>query len=335
MKNCVLLTFFLLLVSFVTFAAKTADLVIYTYDSFAGEPTKAIIPKFEKEYNCHVKVLSYGDAGSVLGRIILEKNNPKADIFLGIDANLLPKALKEGIFQQYKPSNIFRIKDKALIFDKTFHVIPYDYGAIALVYNKEYLKGNPPTSFKELLSPRWKRSLIVEDPRTSSTGSSFLVWTVAVFTEKGYLDYWKKLLPNILTITSGWDEAFGMLSKGEAPIMVSYATDAAYSQYYYRSNKYGVVIPSEGAYIQMEGVGILKGARHLTLAKRFMDFVLTDAFQKEIPLTQWMYPVTDVPLPSVYKYAPEIKKIVSVDPEEVARRLEVWIKNWADVIASK
>ena len=333
MKYC----FFLIVLFslFATVLVASADLVIYTYDSFAGEPAKAIIPKFEKEYDCHVKVLSYGDAGSVLGRIILEKNNPKADIFLGIDANLLPKALKEGIFQPYKPSNISRIKDKSLIFDKTFHVIPYDYGAIALVYDKKYLKGKPPASFAELLSSKWRRSLIVEDPRTSSTGTAFLIWTIAVFGEKGYLDYWRKLKPNILTITKGWDEAFGMLSKGEAPIMVSYATDAAYSQYYYKSDEFGVVIPTEGAYVQVEGVGILKGAKHLALAKHFMDFVLTDAFQKEIPLTQWMYPVTNVPLPPVYKYAPEIKKIVSVAPSEVAEKLETWIKNWADMIASK
>ena len=38
----------------------SAELVIYTSDSFAGGIAKVVIPKFEKAYNCKVKLVSIG-----------------------------------------------------------------------------------------------------------------------------------------------------------------------------------------------------------------------------------------------------------------------------------
>lgn len=329
MKKFVLSLFLVALIAIGVFATET--LTVYTYDSFISGMAKQIGPVFEKMYNCKVNFLSFGDAGNLLSRLILERSHPRADVVIGLSQSQIPLALKEGLFQPYKPSNIASVTNKSLLIDPKFRVIPFDYGALAIVYNRKLMK-DPPKSFRELLESRFSHSLVVEDPRTSSTGLDFLLWTIGVY-GNNWQNYWKKLMGSIKTITSGWDSAFEMLEKGEAPMMVSYATDEAYDYYYYKGSTIGVIIPSEGAYIEIEYAGILKGAKHTALARKFMNFVLSKKFQSAIPLNQWMYPVINVKLPDVYvKYAPKITKTVVVNPSEIQKKLSEWLKDWNALI---
>jgi thiamine transport system substrate-binding protein len=57
--------------------------------------------------------------------------------------------------------------------------------------------------------------------------------------------------------------------------------------------------------------------------------MLSDDFQKHIPLTQWMFPVTNVQLPEVYDYA--------VKPDEILKapanlNIEALINEWEKAI---
>ncbi|HCI29932.1 MAG TPA: thiamine ABC transporter substrate-binding protein [Fervidobacterium sp.] len=306
----------------------SAELVIYTSDSFAGGIARVAIPKFEKTYNCKVKVLSLGSMGDVLARLIVEKRAPKADVVVGLSSEQLQKAISEGILEKYRPVNSKNIVYKDLIND---YGTVYDYGALAMIYNIEKIK-NPPKSFKDLLNPEYKGKIVLVDPRTSSTGLTFLMWTVAAMGEDGAIDYWKKLKNNVLTFTSGWSAAFKMLETGEADIIASYATDAAYSMYEYGSIKYMPVIFEEGAYVLEEYAAIVKGAKNKALARAFIEYILTPEFQREIPLNQWMMPVTNVELPEVFRqYVPSYKKILKVDPN-ITTRLDEILKKWEKAV---
>ncbi|WP_288047275.1 thiamine ABC transporter substrate-binding protein [Pseudothermotoga sp.] len=325
--------FLLVLSIIVAVSVFSQELVIYTYSSFASGIAQKVLPIFEKQNNVKVKLLSFGDAGNVLARLILEKDQPKADVVIGLDQPLLKRAISEGLLIKFVPENISMIKNKELL-DMRGYGIPFDYGAIALVYNTEKIN-NPPKSFKELLDERFKRKLVVQDPRTSSTGLSFMLWTVAVFGEDGFLDYWKSLKNNILTITPGWDEAFSMLETGEADIMVSYATDGAYSYHEYGSLKYLPVVMEEGAFVQIEYAAIVKGSKNIELAKKFIEFVLSKEFQSQVPLNQWMYPVVEIELPEAYKYAPKIDKVLSFDYGIFEQKGKDWLEKWAEVMIGK
>jgi thiamine transport system substrate-binding protein len=325
--------FLLVLSIIVAVSVFSQELVIYTYSSFASGIAQKVLPIFEKQNNVKVKLLSFGDAGNVLARLILEKDQPKADVVIGLDQPLLKRAISEGLLIKFVPENISMIKNKELL-DMQGYGIPFDYGAIALVYNTEKIN-NPPKSFKELLDERFKRKLVVQDPRTSSTGLSFMLWTVAVFGEDGFLDYWKSLKNNILTITPGWDEAFSMLETGEADIMVSYATDGAYSYHEYGSLKYLPVVMEEGAFVQIEYAAIVKGSKNIELAKKFIEFVLSKEFQSHVPLNQWMYPVVEIELPKAYKYAPKIDKVLPFDYSIFEQKGKDWLEKWAEVMIGK
>ena len=90
---------------------------------------------------------------------------------------------------------------------------------------------------------------------------------------------------------------------------------------------------SEGNYLQIEGMGILKGTKNPALAKKFIDFILTGDFQEEIPLTNWMFPVIpSVKLPDSFDYAPKPSRVLSLPSSEIEANQDRWIEGWLEVM---
>src|SRR6056297_2599910 len=87
------------------------ELVVYAYDSFASEwgPGPQVVELFEEKHGITVHLKSIGDAGQVLQRLILEKDDPRADLAIGIDNNLIARAKKEGVLMPYISSKLSRV----------------------------------------------------------------------------------------------------------------------------------------------------------------------------------------------------------------------------------
>ncbi len=313
---------------------ESTELTIYAYDSFVSEwgPGPAIFSAFEEKYGIKISVISAGDAGQVLQKAIIEKDNPRADLLIGIDNNLLAKALSEDIFEPYKSKNLNKIPEE-LLFDNTNNLTPFDYGYFSIIYDSEKIS-NPPASLMDLLKPEYKNSIILMDPRTSSPGLGFLLWTIAEYGE-GFADYWEKLMPSVLTITDGWDSGYGLFTEGEAPMVLSYTTSPAYHAEYEENYRYRTAIFLSGHYMQIEGIGIVKNSKNRKNAELFIDFILEDTIQNIIPLTNWMYPVnTHLELPESFMYAPKPKTTLIIDSKKIDRQLVGWIEEWTSAVTN-
>jgi len=332
-RIALLLVLLMVLSIFATLKPVRAEetLTVYSYDSI--EPwMKEIVPIFEKEHGVKVNLVLLGDAGQVLNRLILEKDNPQADVVVGIDNSYLQKAIQEGLLEQYKPPNAKYIPEWIVKdFDPTFHLTPYDYGAIAIVYKKKEVP-NPPRNFEDLLKPQWKGKLIIEDPRTSSTGMAFLLWTIGVYGEK-WPYFWAKLRDNGVIVVKGWSAGWEMWDKGQAPLFLSYATDPAYSACNYNDTGIGAVFLNDTSYVQIEGAGIVKGAKHPELAKEFVNFLISKEAQEKLPLNQWMFPANgEVTLPKCFSYALKPHNPVKLTPEEISKNTDKWLKEWTAIM---
>ncbi|MBU0935049.1 MAG: thiamine ABC transporter substrate-binding protein [Spirochaetes bacterium] len=298
-------TIFIAVLFTVSCTAKATDeLVIYSYDSFTSEwgPGPAVIAEFEELSGIKVTILGIGDAGQTMARVIEEKAAPKADLIIGIDNHLLPKALQAGILAPYKPANSALVPEQ-LILDQDWHLTPFDYSTFAIIWDSELLT-NPPQSLEDLTKTEYKDKLILMDPRTSTPGLGFAAWTSHVY-GTATADYWKRLAPSILAMTSGWSTGYGLFTSGEAPLVISYTTSAAYHAEYESAGRYRALEFAEGHPIQIEGIGMVHGAKNRVNAERFLDFVLSEGFQKHIPLTNWMYPINPaVELPASFSHSP-------------------------------
>jgi thiamine transport system substrate-binding protein len=313
------------------FGRPERPLTVYTYASFPPILMEQIVDHFQAEYGVQVEFRSFSDTGPLLNQLAQEKKNPQGDVVIGLDNNYLPKALELGILAPYRPQAADRIRPD-LIFDPEFHLTPFDYGYVVFNYDSERLT-RIPTSHRDLLDPEYKGKIVVENPLTSSPGQVFLLTTIALFGEDGYLDFWRALKPNLLTITPGWDEAYGIFTSGEVPLVVSYGASPVYHLIAEGTERYKALVLDGGAYAQIEGVGIVKGTPHLQNAQRLVDYVLSPAFQSLIPETQFMYPVrSDLELPPSFRVAAQAERLFNLPPAEVAANLERWLSAWEQVI---
>ena len=302
------------------------EVVVYTYDSFAAEwgPGPELTEKFEAKTGYKLTLIDCGDSIQAFNRAVLEKEAPQADVIIGIDNNLATQARKSDILEKYEPKDASSIIDanlfKELGNDKL--LTPFDYSHFALIYDTQS-SVPAPKSLEELANPIYKKKIILMDPRTSTPGLGFLAWTVSVF-GNGYADYWKQLQSNILSMTSGWSEGWGMFLNGEAPLVISYTTSPAYNVEYEDNDRFVALIFNEGHVQQVEGYGLLKGALNPEGAKAFMDYLISEEAQSILPLTQWMYPVNkNVKLPDSYKKAAPIpEKTLITDTEATEKAVE-------------
>jgi thiamine transport system substrate-binding protein len=309
-ENLSLLFFAVLLLSLFTACRRDSvsqsgnEVVIWTYDSFNSEwgPGPDVAKVFEEKTGIKLRWVSHGDAGEILARLLLEGKNAGADVILGLDQNLAPRIMDSGLLEAYRPKGAENILSE-LVLDPGFRLIPMDYSYFAIVYDSEKLP-NPPQRLEDLTAERFRGSVILIDPRTSSPGLGFFGWVKEVYGE-GWKDYWLRLSPSILTIADGWSSAYGLFTRGEAPMVLSYTTSPGYHLEYEDTERYRAAIFSDGHALQIEAAGLLQAAVNKDNAKTFLDFMLTEDFQNIIPLTNWMYPVTDIPLPPSFRINPK------------------------------
>ncbi|MCF7791602.1 MAG: thiamine ABC transporter substrate-binding protein [Victivallales bacterium] len=319
---------FLLLLSASCGKKKNSNtLTVYLPDSYSWLKETGTCKSFEKKNECKIKFVYFEAAVNIVSRMSLEKSNPKADILMGLSRTTFIRAKKLGVLEKYKPENADKIISGNNIFSG-FYATPFDYGGLAIIYNKNKLGGSL-NSFNDLTDLR--RELVLTDPRTSTTGQDFLLWTIALY-GKNWKSFWRKLKPAILTVTKGWNSAFSKLETGEAAAMVSYASDKAYNIYKYHNSRFDVFVPENSGFKQIEGNALVKKQDIKQISKKYIQFMLSDKIQSKIFLHNWMFPVTEVKLPEIAKYYVKPKKYCSISNEEIEKNLTSWLEEWAAIV---
>lgn len=324
MKTLLLVTTGLLSAN--VFAADT--LTVYTYSSFTAEwgPGPKIKQAFEKACDCTLNLVPLEDGVAILNRLRLEGNHSKADLVLGLDDALISEAKQSGLFAPH-PAKLDGIKVPGGWQDDTF--VPYDYGYFAFVYDKDKLK-QPPKSLKELVE-RPDLQVIYQDPRTSTPGQGLMLWMKSVYGDKAPAA-WAELAKKTVTVTKGWSEAYGMFLDGEADMVLSYTTSPAYHLIAESKPQYQAAAFEEGHYRQVEVAAKLKRAKQGKLADQFLQFMVSPAFQQEIPTGNWMYPVIDTPLPKGFEQMITVAKPLAFSSDEVAANRKGWIREWLQAV---
>lgn len=323
--------------------AGPGQLNVMTHDSFAV--TDSVLKAFEKENNVKVNVTLSGDVGSALNKAILTKSAPLADVFYGIDNTFLSRGLTAGIYEPYQ-SPLLNQMPMEFQLDKTNAVSPVDFGDVCINYDKAFFSGKNlpiPTSLDDLLKPEYRGLLVIENPAISSPGLSFLLTTIAKYGNQGYLDYWRQLRSNGVVVVNDWNTAYytnfsGSSGKGAQPMVVSYNTSPA-AEVVYATTKLtdaptASLIGDGMCWRQVEFVGILKGAKNLPMARKFVDFMLGRSFQEDIPLKMYMYPANaGAALPEEFaKYVQVPAHAASLSPELIAANLDTWIVQWRKIV---
>ena len=324
-------------------SAKPAILTVMTHDSFAA--SEEVIKGFEDEHGVEVHFVKAGDTGAALNKAILSKSAPLADVFFGVDNNFLSRALEEDLFVAYSSPLLDEIPD-AFELDAEHRVLPVDYGDVCINYDKAYFAEQglaAPASLDDLTKAEYAELLAVENPATSSPGLAFLLATIAEYGDPGYLAYWAALRENGVVVVSDWETAYyGNFSassgQGPQPMVVSYGSsppaEVIFAETELSEAPTASLVGENMCYRQVEFVGILKGTEQQSLAEKFVDFLLGQTFQEDVPMQMFVFPVNEnAALPeefSAYAQIPELP--AQLDSAEITANREAWITAWDEVV---
>ncbi|NRA98950.1 MAG: thiamine ABC transporter substrate binding subunit [Rhodobacteraceae bacterium] len=310
--------------------AQTPVLTVYTYDSFVTDwgPGPAVEEAFEATCNCDLEFVAAGDGAALLARLRLEGARTDADVVLGLDTNLTAAARETGLIAPHGLS----ADDLDLPIaweDDAF--LPFDWGYFAFVYDSSKTP-EAPSNFRDLAQSDTK--IIIQDPRSSTPGLGLLLWVKAAYGEDA-AEVWQDLSDNIVTVTKGWSEAYGLFLEGESDMVLSYTTSPAYHLIAEEDPTKAAAAFDEGHYMQIEVAGIVEGSDQTDLAKSFLEFILSDGFQGVIPTTNWMYPakVASDGLPDGFETLITPETSLIFDPSEAAMKRDVALAEWLSALS--
>lgn len=315
------------------FSAHAADkqLNVLTYSSFDSEwgPGPKISKAFEAECDCTINWLTAEDSVMMLRRLQLENEALEADVILGLDNQSIADALNTGLVAKLKQPINTR-------FGTAKAAVPFDFGYLAFIKRKAKLKADSIpdiNSLDELANTKLPLKIAIEDPRTSSVGASMLAWVV--MNTDNPKTFWSNIKPKLSAITKGWSEAYSLFTNGNVDMVLSYTTSPIYHQIVEKNNAYTALLFDKPHYEQIEYAVALKHAAEPKLAEDFLHYLVQPETQKEIALSNWMYPVIDgVDLPKAFTDAPRPKG-ENLPPEEVAKDMPGWLNTWKSVILAE
>ncbi len=333
--------------------------VVYTYSSFMNwgdEGAEVVLERafkpFEEKYNIDIKfVILESDANFIVSKLNAEKANPVADVVIGIDNILILQEAARNVLEPYESPNLAYINQSLVnALDPDHYLTPFDFGLVSLIYSTNTINSTTypqlnNLTFADLADSEIASTLVTEDPRLSSPGLAFLLSEIAVYNkilEEDWKTWWETVEGKI-DVEEGWTEAWSAWDVDPTKqFLVSYGTDPAYSAQVLGTAPDTAVAPlfyneKYWAWMQVEGVGLVKNGPNPELGKAFIDYCLNTTVQQEIPLNQWMYPVrTDFDLPSVFDYAihPDEISILNtlLNSTEISTNLQNWLDEYTSIM---
>jgi iron(III) transport system substrate-binding protein len=257
---------------------KASDkLVIYSPNS--ETLIQATIPAFEKKYDIKVELIQAG-TGELFKKIESEAGSPIADVIFGGNYTLYAENGK--LFQDYKSPEDKNVDEKYR--NTTGYATPYTLDGSVLIVNPDLTKGMTIDGYEDLLNPDLKGKISTADPTNSS--SAFSQLTNMLVDMGGYDNdkawtYVDKLFKNIDgKISSSSSDVYKKVSDGEMAVGLSYEDPVA--QLLNDGAKVKLVYPKEGTVFLPASAAIVKDAKNLANAKKFIDFIISKDLQNTL-----------------------------------------------------
>jgi len=312
-------------------------ITLVTHDSFVL--SDGVLDAFTRATGVGVVQRAAGDTGQMVATAILTGGNPLGDVMFGVDNTFLQRALDADLFEPYVSPGLSGVPE-GLRLDSRHRVTPIDYGDVCINYWIDRFDDDlpPPQSLADLADPAYRGLLVVQNPETSSPGLGFLLATISEY-GNGWEDYWRALRDNDVLVTAGWEEAYYgafVSGGGDRPIVVSYASsppaEIVYADPPVTEAPTGVI--TDTCFRQVEFAGILSGTKHRTASEALIDFMLTPAFQEDLPLSMFVYPaVMSTALPRVF--VDHVDTPVAphhLDPATIGANRNMWTERWTDLV---
>jgi len=290
---------------------------------------------FEKATGTKVAVVQKA-TGETLAQVKAERANPKGDIWWAGPGDAYLQAGEDGLLETYPSPNLNQLQDWARrISEVSQNRVSGVYGGIlALGYNTELQQKKKlpiPKCWKDLLDPAYRNEVMLGNPNSSGTAYLMLASLVQIFGEDEAFKYMKALHANVSSYARSGIGPMTAVKQGE--IYVGSTVLHGVINEIAAGFPVKPVLPCEGVGYEIGSMAIIKGARNLDNAKKFVDWALTvDAQKIGLDVKEYAIPTNkNVPLPAMVPNLTEYK-VINYDfakygsTETRKRLLERWEK---------
>ena len=247
------------------------ELTVYT--AFPEAEVAYYFNAFEEATGIKVNALRLS-AGEMLTRVAAEKDNPQASLMFGGSTDNYIAASNQGLLEAYQSPELSNTPENYLDPDGVWN--PIYVGAIAFACNKDWFadKGyDYPTSWDDLLDPKYQDMIIMAHPATSGTAYTVLATLIQLKGEDAVWDYLKELDKNMSQCTKSGSAAPNGVALGEAAIALTFSHDGLQPT----TEGYPIELsfPTDGTGYEVGAMALIKGgpADEQENAKKFIDFM--------------------------------------------------------------
>ena len=262
---------------------------------------------FRKQTGIKINVIS-GNGNALLERLKSEGKNSPADIFFTVDAGNLWKIQKEGYFQSISSAKVLSIvpinlrgpNNEWIAIAKRARVIFYNPKTVS---NEELEDLN----YEDLANKEWDDRVVI---RSSNNiyNQSLVASLISTHGIEKTEEWAKGFVSNFARKPQGNDRSQIMaVANGAADLAIA-------NSYYYgymlsgkagneqvkAAKKVKMFFPNQsnrGVHINISGLGVLKNAKNIDNANKFIEFLLSRKMQSSMVKNSFEYPVLSNVLP--------------------------------------
>ena len=216
--------------------------------------------------------------GVITARFLAEKDNPKADVVLGLAASSMLLFERAGLLAAYSPAGSEQLRPRFRDTREPATWVGMDAFVGVVCFNTIEAKKAGlavPASWQDLLDPKYRGQLVMPHPASSGTGYLTVAgWIQAMGPDRAWA-YMDALHQNIAVYTHSGSAPCVQAAKGERIAGISLDTRATREKI--NGAPIEVVVPVEGIGWEVEAAGIVKGTKHPEIARRIADWAASRA----------------------------------------------------------
>lgn len=252
---------------------------------------KAVAEAFSKKYNVKVNAIRKS-SGEIQAQIENEKGNPSVDVIFGGTTDPYNALKNEGLLEKYKSANDDKIS--ANFKDSGNYWYGIYKGILGFMWNKDKLAElniTAPKTWDDLIKPEYSKYITWSHPTTAGTAKLVLNTivqkkaagkkttyknsdgeSVECYDDTAAMEYFKALDKNTAKLTKSGSGASKEVGNGSTVIGIGFLHDVIYQIVDKGYKNIGMAAPEDGTSYEVGATAILKGAKNINLAKKFIDF---------------------------------------------------------------
>ena len=280
-----------------------SDGTLTVYSGREEELVGPLFERFEQETGIDVEV-RYGDSAELAATIAEEGGNSPADVFFAQDPGSLGAVEREGLLATLPDEILNRVPDR--FRDPDGRWVGTSGRSRVIVYNTdEVSEGALPSSVFELTDPRWKGKIGIA-PTNASFQAFVSAMSISIGEERTrtWLEdlkanepkLYEKNTPIVEAAAAGEIEV-GLVNHYYLYLVKQERPDAPIANHFLQGE-------DAGALVSVAGAAILETSNDDDAARRFVEFLLSDAGQRfyvdeaeeaEYPLIEGVRPKAGLP----------------------------------------